>query len=159
MIVVAFDTKLISFAIGLCGMALAALAQPADLVLHHGKIITESSATQAQAMAARGGKIVAIGSNKTVDALIGPATRVLDLHGRLAVPGFIEGHGHFTELGAARTMLDLRSAKSWDEIVAMVGAAAQKAKPGTWVLGTGFIKRNGIAFPSQMCADFRCTIA
>jgi predicted amidohydrolase YtcJ len=135
MIVVGFDTKLIWFAIGLCATA---LAQPADLVLHNGKIATESSATEAQAMAARGGRIVALGSNKTVDALIGPATRVIDLEGRLAIPGFIEGHGHFTELGATKTMLDLRSAKNWDEIVALVGAAAQRAKPGTWILGRGF---------------------
>ncbi len=79
-----------------------------------------------------------MGSNKLVDALVGPSTRVIDLNQRLAIPGFIEGHGHFTELGASKMMLDLRGAKNWDDIVAMVAAAAREAKPGTWILGSGF---------------------
>ncbi len=138
MIVVTFEMKIMMcVALGLCtGIA---FAQPADLVLRNGKIVTlEQSAPEAQGLAARGGKIIAVGSNKTVDALAGPATRVIDLQGRLAIPGFIEGHGHFTALGASKMMLDLRGAKNWDEIVAMVAAAAREAKPGTWILGSGF---------------------
>jgi hypothetical protein len=73
-----------------------------------------------------------------VDSLIGPSTRVIDLKGRLAIPGLIEGHGHFTALGASKMMLDLRGARNWDEIVAIVAAAAREAKPGTWILGNGF---------------------
>lgn len=113
--------------------------QPADLVLRNGKIVTlEQNIAQAQGLAARGGKIVAVGSDDAIKHFIGPATRVIDLHGRLAVPGLIEGHGHFTELGASKMMLDLRGAKNWDQIVAMVAAAAREAKPGTWILGSGF---------------------
>jgi predicted amidohydrolase YtcJ len=137
MIVMTIETKLMLLALGLS--AGLALAQPADLVLRNGKIVTlEQNAPEAQGLAARGGKIVAVGSNQAVDALVGPSTRVIDLQGRLAIPGFIEGHGHFTELGASKMMLDLRGAKNWDEIVAMVGAAAGKAKPGAWILGSGF---------------------
>jgi predicted amidohydrolase YtcJ len=137
MIVVTFDTKLRWLALGLS--AGVALAQPADLVLRNGRIITlEQSAPEAQALAARGGKIVGVGSNQSVEALAGPSTRVIDLQGRLAIPGFIEGHGHFTALGASKMMLDLRGAKNWDEIVAMVAAAAREAKPGAWILGQGF---------------------
>ncbi len=137
MIVVAFEMKLMWLALGVS--VATALAQPADLVLRGGKVVTlEQSAPQAQGLAARGGKIVAVGSNKTVDALVGPSTRVIDLRGRLAIPGFIEGHGHLTALGASKMMLDLRGAKNWDQIVAMVSAAAREAKPGTWILGSGF---------------------
>jgi predicted amidohydrolase YtcJ len=137
MIVVAFETKLMWLAL-VFGASIA-LAQPADLVLRGGRIVTlEQGAPEAQTLAARGGRIVAVGSNKTVDALVGPSTRVIDLDGRLAIPGFIEGHGHFTELGASKMMLDLRGAKNWDQIVAMVAAAAREAKPGTWILGSGF---------------------
>ncbi len=137
MIVVTFEMKWIWLTLALS--AGTALGQPADLVLRNGRIVTvEQSAPEAQGLAARGGKIVAVGSNRIVDALIGPSTRVIDLQRRLAIPGFIEGHGHFTELGASKRMLDLRGAKNWDEIVAMVAAAAQKAKPGTWILGSGF---------------------
>ena len=113
--------------------------QPADLVLRNGKLITmESSVPQAQALAARGGKIVAIGNNQQIQAYIGSATNVIDLGGRLAVPGLIEGHGHFTGLGSSKMVLNLRDARNWDEIVAMVAAAAREAKPGTWILGRGW---------------------
>jgi hypothetical protein len=126
------------FCAGMAGTPIAQ-GQPADLVLRNGRLVTlEQSLPEAQALAARGGKIVAMGTNRAVAGMIGPATRVIDLHGRLAIPGFIEGHGHFTELGASKMMLDLRGAKNWDEIVAMVAASAKEAKPGTWILGSGF---------------------
>lgn len=114
-------------------------AQPAELVLRNGKIVTmESGVAEAQALAARGGKIVAVGSDPQIQALVGPGTKVIDLRGRLATPGLIEGHGHFMALGASKMELNLRDAKNWDEIVAMVAAAAREAKPGAWILGRGF---------------------
>ena len=125
--------------LSLCVSVGTGLAQPADLVLRNGRLVTLEQATpNAQAMAARGGKIIAIGTDQAVAKSIGPSTRVIDLHGRLAIPGFIEGHGHLTALGASKMMLDLRDAKNWDQIVAMVAAAAREAKPGTWILGSGF---------------------
>lgn len=136
MAVLRFYIKMVSIALVVSGGS--AFAQPADLVLRDGKIVTLEQRASKQALAARGGRIVAVGSNQLIDALVGPATRVIDLKGRLAIPGFIEGHGHFTALGASKMMLDLRGAKNWDEIVAMVAAAAQNAKPGTWILGAGF---------------------
>ncbi len=114
-------------------------AQPADLVLRNGKVITmEASAPQAQALAARGGKIVAVGTSQQMQSYIGPSTKVIDLGGRLAIPGFIEGHGHFMGLGSSKMILNLRDAKNWDQIVAMAAAAAREAKPGTWILGRGW---------------------
>lgn len=125
--------------IALLACAGIAAAQPADLVLRDGKFVTlEPSQPEAQALVARGGKIVAIGTNQAAAKWIGPRTRVMDLHGRLAIPGFIEGHGHFTALGESKLTLDLRNAKNWDQIVAMVAAAAREAKPGAWILGDGF---------------------
>ncbi len=114
-------------------------AQPADLVLRNGKLITmETASPQAQALAARGGKILAIGTNQQMQTYVGGSTKVIDLGGRLAVPGFIEGHGHFMGLGSSKMILNLRDAKNWDQIVAMVAAAAREAKPGTWILGRGW---------------------
>ncbi len=114
-------------------------AQPADLVLRNGKIVTmEASVPEVQALAARGGKIVAVGTNQQMQAYIGSSTKVIDLGGRLAIPGFIEGHGHFTSLGASKMSLNLRDVKNWDQIVAMVAAAAREAKPGTWIIGRGW---------------------
>ena len=85
MIVVSFEMKVICLALGLsAGMA---FAQPADLVLRNGKIATlEQNAPEAQGLAARGGKIVAVGSNQAMDALVGPSTRVIDLHGTAGDP-------------------------------------------------------------------------
>jgi len=119
--------------------AAAALAQPADLVLRNGKIVTEWAAPPvAQAMAVRGGKVAALGSNREAQQWIGPQTRVIDLGGQLAIPGFIEGHGHFTGIGEYRQGLDLREARTWDDIVAQVARAARQAKPGEWIVGRGW---------------------
>jgi len=117
----------------------AAAAEPATLVLHKGKIVTvDDKKPEAQALAARGDTIVAVGTNDEITPYIGAGTRVVDLGGRLAIPGFIDGHGHFTGVGQARIILNLTKVKNWDEIVAMVKEAAGKAKPGEWILGRGW---------------------
>jgi predicted amidohydrolase YtcJ len=117
----------------------AAFAQPADLVLRNGKIVTMSPAMPAaQAIAVRGDKITAIGSNADAAKWIGPRTQTIDLHGMLAIPGFIEGHGHFTGVGEFRMGLDLREARTWDDIVAQVARAVKQAKPGEWIIGRGW---------------------
>jgi hypothetical protein len=98
----------------------------------------DASKPQAQAIAVRGDTIAAIGSNDEIQPYIGPNTEVVDLAGQFAMPGFIEGHGHFMNLGQAKMNLDLMEVKNWDEIIAMVGGAARKAKPGEWILGRGW---------------------
>jgi predicted amidohydrolase YtcJ len=119
--------------------AAAAFGQPADLVLRNGKIVTEWPATPvAQAIAVRGDKIAAVGTNTDAQRWTGPQTKVIDLRGQLAIPGFIEGHGHFTGIGEYRQGLDLREARTWDDIVAQVGRAAKQAKPGEWIVGRGW---------------------
>ena len=124
--------SVLPFAVGLLA------AQPADLVLRGGKIVTLEQAGTVQALAARGGKVVAVGTNQEIQPYIGASTKIIELNGRLAIPGFIEGHGHFMGLGQSKMELNLRDAKNWDDIVAMVAAAAREAKPGTWILGRGF---------------------
>jgi predicted amidohydrolase YtcJ len=111
----------------------------ADLVLTNGRIVTVDSARpEAQALAIVGERIAALGSNADIQRHVGPGTQVIDLQGRLAVPGFIEGHGHFMGLGRARMILDLAEAPSWDEIVQRVAEAARDAAPGEWITGRGW---------------------
>ncbi len=112
---------------------------PVDLVLTNGKIVTVDAANpEGRALAVRGARIAAVGSEKNIRRYIGAATQVIDLKGALAIPGFIDSHGHFTGLGESKMILDLTKARSWDEIVALVGEAARKAKPGEWILGRGW---------------------
>lgn len=111
----------------------------ADLVLRNGRIVTVDSARpEAQAVAIKGDKIVAVGSNEEMDAWIGGGTDVIELDGKLAIPGFEEGHGHFMRVGQARMQLNLMTPKNWDEIVGMVASAAREAQPGDWILGRGW---------------------
>jgi hypothetical protein len=79
---------------------MSARATPADLVLQNGRIVTiDDRAPEAQALASSGDKIVFVGSNADVRKYVGGSTKVIDLQGQLAIPGFIEGHGHFTDIG------------------------------------------------------------
>jgi predicted amidohydrolase YtcJ len=111
----------------------------ADLVLTNGKVVTvDDKIPEARALAVLGGKIIAVGTEKDIKRHIGAQTQVIDLKGALAIPGIIESHGHFTGLGASKMILDLTKARSWDEIVAMVGEAAKAAKPGEWIQGRGW---------------------
>jgi predicted amidohydrolase YtcJ len=111
----------------------------ADLVLTNGKIVTVDAAQpEAEALAVRGDTIVAVGSSTEITSHIGPATQVIDLEGRLATPGFIEGHGHYMGIGRARMILDLTTATGWDEIVEMVAATAVRAEPAEWIIGRGW---------------------
>ncbi|MEX2495146.1 MAG: amidohydrolase family protein, partial [Woeseia sp.] len=123
--------------------AAAAADQPAidaaDLVLRGGKIATvDPSLGTAEALAVKGFEIAAIGSNSAISGYIGPDTRVVELNGRLAMPGFIEGHGHFMSLGRAKQILDLSTVKNWNEVVRMVATAVDKAQPGEWIFGRGW---------------------
>jgi predicted amidohydrolase YtcJ len=114
-------------------------ADPADLVLRNGHVVTvDSTRPEAEAVAVRGHTIVAVGSNDEIEQYIGSDTEVIDLNGRLAVPGFIEGHGHFPGVGEKLLNLDLMDVRNWDEVVAMVGAAARDAKQDAWIVGRGW---------------------
>jgi predicted amidohydrolase YtcJ len=121
------------------GAPAAAQNTAADLVLRNGKIVTlNAAAPEARAVAMRGGRILAVGGDAQMAHYTAPSTRVIDLGGRLAIPGFIEAHAHFTGIGAAAMSLNLREARRWEDIVAQVERAAKKAKPGEWILGRGW---------------------
>jgi predicted amidohydrolase YtcJ len=126
----------------------------ADLVLVNGKIVTLEMPAEVPALAARGGRLVALGSNAEIKRHVGPATEVIDLGGQLAIPGFIEGHGHFNGIGQAQLQLNLMKAASWDEIVAMVADAVKTAKPGQWIYGRGWHQEKWKAVPSPNVEGF-----
>ena len=144
---------LLALAAAVCGRGPA--LEPATLVLRGGRIITvDETRPDAQAMAARGDRIVAIGSPVDVQPYVGPQTEVIDLAGLTAVPGFIDAHAHFLGLGAALQVLDLRDASSWDEIVSIVRGAAAKARPGEWIRGRGWHQEKWTSAPQPAVEGF-----
>src|SRR5262245_64350344 len=117
--------------VGLLTVLLHAQApgRSADLVLRNGKIVTvDETRPAAEALAVGGDTIVAIGPNDEIQRHVGPATRVIDLKGALAIPGLIDAHAHFTGVGEAARNLKLGTAKNWDDIVRMVGDAAKRSE-------------------------------
>jgi len=130
-------------------------ASAADLVLTNGRIVTvEEAQPEAEAIAITGDRITALGSAGAMQKYVGPNTKVVDLKGQLAIPGFIESHGHFTGVGEMKLVLDLTTAKSWDEILAMVGEAAKKAAPGEWIRGRGWHQEKWTARPEPNVEGF-----
>ena len=120
----------------------------ADLVLTGGRVVTVDDALpEAEALAVTGYTITAVGTNEEIAGYVGPSTDVIELDGRLVIPGFIEGHGHYMALGESKMILDLNNAASWDEIVQMVGEAAAQAPPGEWVLGRGWHQEKWTSTP------------
>jgi predicted amidohydrolase YtcJ len=119
--------------------ATATPAEVADLVLKNAVVHTvDPKHPRAQAVAVRGNRIVAVGSNADVLRFVGPATRVLDLAGRTLVPGFDDAHAHLLGIGFARLDLDLVGTRSYAEVVERVAAAVKKRAPGEWIRGRGW---------------------
>jgi len=114
-------------------------AEPADLVLHNGRVVTvDADVPDGQAVAVKDGRILAVGSDQDIRAHIGDLTEVIDLQGQLAIPGLIDSHLHFQSVGASLLQLDLMDVANWDEIVAMVAEAVSRSEPGTLIQGRGW---------------------
>lgn len=121
----------------------------ADLVLTNGKIVTvDPDLPQAEAVAIQGYQILAVGTSEEMDFYRGTGTQVIDLEGKLAVPGFIDSHGHYMGLGNAKMILDLTQARTWEEIVQMVAEAAAEAEPGDWIQGRGWHQEKWASVPT-----------
>jgi len=112
---------------------------PASLVITNAKIATmDSRYPRAEAIAVSGERIVAIGSVAEIEPYIGPQTKVLDVGGRLVLPGFNDAHTHF--LSGARSLreLYLYGVDKLEEVLRRVAERVAKAKPGEWITGSGY---------------------
>ena len=111
----------------------------ADMVLTNGNVVTvEEGQPNAEAIAIIDDKIAAVGSSAEIAAWVGENTEVIDLAGKTAIPGFIEGHGHYTSYGDSFYRLELRYDTSFNAIVQKVARAAEGAEPGEWIIGRGW---------------------
>jgi predicted amidohydrolase YtcJ len=108
----------------------------ADLILLNGKVVTfDDRDRTVTGMAIRGREIVAAGSDSDARALAGPETRVIDVQGRLVLPGLVDAHSHTT--GVPPDYLDLTGATSIPEIVRAVEEKARGTPPGQWIVAAG----------------------
>ena len=117
----------------------------ADLVLLHGHIWTgepyagpgrKAAPTRwVEGLAALNGRILAVGQDSEVQPYVGSDTRVIDLVGRFAMPGFIDDHVHFVDGSFQLLQVDLKLAPNESEFVRLIGEKAKSLPHGRWILG------------------------
>ncbi|KAK2974136.1 hypothetical protein RJ640_025485 [Escallonia rubra] len=111
----------------------------ADLVVTNGTIYTsDASLPFADSMAVGNGRILRVGEFSSVQDLAGYGTKVLNLEGKIVVPGFIDSHVHLIFGGLQMARVELRGVSTKDEFVEKVKAAVTYMKPGSWILGGGW---------------------
>ena len=127
--------------LGLCAACADAPPPPADRVFVGGKVYTvDANRSRAEAVAVRGGRIVAVGSDAEVRRLTGPDTEVTDLRGAFVLPGFHDSHIHILIGVATKDDCDLLRLESQAEIDARLRDCARLPGygPERWVLGGGW---------------------
>jgi predicted amidohydrolase YtcJ len=141
----------------LAAMPAPAMAQaPADLVFRGGTVYTVSERQPTvEAIAVTGDRIVFVGSNAAVARWVGPRTRVVELGGRVVVPGLTDAHYHLLGVGEREVTLNLEGTRSLDELLTRVKARVSEARPGQWITGQGWIETRWTPpqFPSRQELD------
>ncbi|HKE05540.1 MAG TPA: amidohydrolase [Blastocatellia bacterium] len=113
----------------------------ADIVFKNGNIYTvNEDKPKAEAIAAKYGKIVFVGSNADAKKYEVKGVKVIDLKGATVVPGLADAHYHFSGVGFREMNLNLEGTTSLEDFLAKVKARVDKAKPGEWVTGRGWIE-------------------
>jgi predicted amidohydrolase YtcJ len=111
----------------------------ASLVLHNGRIATmDEKNPGAEALVISGERIVYAGRNETAKGYVSRETGIMDLEGKLALPGFNDAHLHFLGGGLNFLRVDLRDCRSFEEIGERIREKSGKLKPGSWILGRGW---------------------
>jgi predicted amidohydrolase YtcJ len=117
----------------------------ADIIFIHGNIYTGvpdntpfSSVLRVEAIAVRGDRIQALGKTLDIVKLKGPETKVVDLGGHFAMPGFNDAHLHLDDAGSTKLSIDLTGVKSLDDLRSQVQKKVGAAKAGEWILGSGW---------------------
>ena len=128
-------------------LPLAAQTQAADTILFHGNILTgahlrpdDASPTPARvtALAIQNGRILAIGTDDQILTLKLPGTRLIDLHGAFALPGFNDAHTHMAYAGKQKLSLDLDHTPSLAAMLDTIQTYAATRLPGAWLQGGGW---------------------
>jgi predicted amidohydrolase YtcJ len=111
----------------------------ADLILRGATVHTVDAARRtAAAVAIEAGRIAAVGDAREVDAVRGPATRVVDLEGAMVLPGFQDAHCHLGESGHATTLCSLEDSRDADEHLRRIAAYRDAHPERDWIVGSGW---------------------
>ena len=128
----------------------------ADLILHSAYVYpVAGSPIENGAVAIAGGKIIAVGPTKEIlTAWKSEETELIDAKGNFLMPGFIEGHGHFSSLGMSLINVNLLHTQSWEEIIDSVEQRVKKAKPGEWIIGRGWHQEKWTSRPEKEAGGY-----
>lgn len=111
-------------------------SRSADVIYINGRIYTvDANGSWATSMALRDGRLLAVGKDSEMDPYRGEATRIVDLDGRMVMPGIHDSHSHPVE-AAQQLRLECRfKEKTLDAALARIEACVKQAKPGAWIRG------------------------
>jgi len=136
--------------------SIAQAADSADLIFKEGNVYTvNDKQPRAEAIAVRGDRIVAVGSDEEISRLKGDKTRVIDLHGHTVVPGLTDSHCHIFGIGERELNLNLEGTNSLPDFLARVKARVAQTPHDKWITGRGWIETfwSPAEFPSRQDLD------
>jgi predicted amidohydrolase YtcJ len=112
----------------------------AELALRNGAVYTvDDSRSWAQAVAIRDGRIVYVGTDEGLKAHVGPETQVVDLGGRMLMPGFQDSHIHPIGAGVEANACDLNGLETVDEYISAIKKYAETHPQEPWITGGGWL--------------------
>lgn len=121
----------------------------ADLILYNAHVYpVHEPVLPGGAVVVRNGKIIQTGKTEEILKLW-TADTMIDAKGNFLMPGFIEGHGHYSSMGYNLIHIDLLNTTSWEEIIDSVAARVSNARPGEWIIGRGWHQEKWTKQPDQ----------
>jgi predicted amidohydrolase YtcJ len=126
-----------------------------DLLIINGDYYTASTNSEkVSAIGVSDGIISYVGDRDNAEKRIGENTKIIDAAGQFVMPGFIEGHGHFSGLGASLQNLNFLKDTSWQVIIQKVQKKAETAKEGEWIYGRGWHQEKWKLQPDEYFSDY-----
>jgi len=114
-------------------------ANEADAVYYNGKIVTlDKASTTVSGVAIRDGRFVAVGDDKAVRGFVGKDTEVVDLHGRMVIPGLNDSHTHVEVYGLQASAIPLAKTKTVAEALEAIKSFVAGRQPAEWVIGSSW---------------------
>jgi len=125
-----------------------------DLIIRNANIYAVDTTYTGDAIAINDGKILKVGTWDELSSLLNDKTQIVDAKGNFVMPGFIEGHGHYSGLGYSLIELNFLKSKSWEDIVGAVSKKVKESKPSDWIIGRGWHQEKWDSVPRQQMYNY-----